>query len=135
MSLGIRHIGNNYAEVCGKIGYETHKGISFAHSYYTSEPPSEEFGIGLIKSLFGNPNPLGVLAEQQDRIFGSIFLHIFPPSPVTAIALFSVHHSAEGNGACRKLIDAALSQARIQNHEQVRLVQSTTHIRSFVLYT
>jgi len=33
------------------------------------------------------------------------------------------------------LMDAALTQARKQNHHQVRLVQSPSHIRSFVLYT
>lgn len=35
----------------------------------------------------------------------------------------------------RMLIGAALSQACKQNHDQVRLVQSPSHIRSFVLYT
>ncbi len=134
MSLRIRRIEQNDAEVCGKIWYEAHKAISFAHGY-TSEPPSEEFGIGLIKSILGNPNSWGVLAERQDRIMGSIFLHRFPPSPVAVIGLLTVHPSAEGNGAGRKLMDAALFQARKQNHEQVRLVQSPSHIRSFVLYT
>ena len=32
-------------------------------------------------------------------------------------------------------MDAALTQARKQNHDQIRLVQSPSHIRSFVLYT
>ncbi len=134
MSLNIRHIEQNDAEICGKIWYEAHKAISFAHGY-ASEPPSEEFGIGLIRSLLKNKNSRGVLAERQDRILGSIFLHRFPPSPVAVIGLHTVHPSAEGNGAGRKLMDAALSQARILKHEQVSLVQSPSHIRSFVLYT
>jgi hypothetical protein len=33
------------------------------------------------------------------------------------------------------LMDAALTQARKQNHDHIRLVQSPSHIRSFVLYT
>jgi hypothetical protein len=33
------------------------------------------------------------------------------------------------------LMDAALDQARKNNHDQIRLVQSPSHIRSFVLYT
>ncbi len=54
---------------------------------------------------------------------------------MAVIGLLSVHPSAEGGGVGRMLMDAALSQARKQNKEQIRLVQSPSHIRSFVLYT
>jgi GNAT superfamily N-acetyltransferase len=133
MSLIVRPIEQNDAESCGKIGYEAHKAISSAHGY-PCEQPSEEFGIGLIKMLLGNPNSCGVLAERQGKILGSIFLHRFPPSPVAVIGPLTVHPSAEG-GVGRRLMDAALTQAHKQNHDQIRLVQSPSHIRSFVLYT
>jgi predicted N-acetyltransferase YhbS len=133
MSFMIRPIEQNDAESCGKIGYEAHKAISSAHGY-PSEQPSEEFGIGLIRRLLGNPNSWGVLAERQGKTLGSIFLHRFPPSPVAVIGPLTVDPSAEG-GVGRILMDAALTQARKQNHDQVRLVQSPSHIRSFVLYT
>jgi predicted N-acetyltransferase YhbS len=133
MSLMIRPIEQNDVEICGKIGYEAHKTISFAHGY-PSEQPSEEFGIRLIRRLLGNPNSWGVLAERQGKTLGSIFLHKFPPSPVVVIGPLTVHPSAKG-GVGRMLMDAALTQARKQNHHQVRLVQSPSHIRSFVLYT
>jgi GNAT superfamily N-acetyltransferase len=133
MSLMIRPIEQNDAEICGKIGYEAHKTISSAHGY-PSEQPSEEFGIGLIRRLLGNPNSWGVLAERQGKTLGSIFLHKFPPSPVAVIGPLTVQPSAEG-GVGRMLMDAALTQARKQNHDQIRLVQSPSHIRSFVLYT
>jgi GNAT superfamily N-acetyltransferase len=133
MSLIVRPIEQNDAESCGKIGYEAHKAISSAHGY-PCEQPSEEFGIGLIKMLLGNPNSWGVLAERQGKILGSIFLHRFPPSPVAVIGPLTVHPSAEG-GVGRRLMDAALTQAHKQNHDQIRLVQSPSHIRSFVLYT
>jgi ribosomal protein S18 acetylase RimI-like enzyme len=132
MSLAIRPIEQNDAESCGKIGYEAHKTISSAHGY-PSEQPSEEFGISLIRSLLGNPNSWGVLAEPG-KTLGSIFLHRFPPSPVAVIGPLTVHPSAEG-GVGRTLMDAALTQARKQNHDHIRLVQSPSHIRSFVLYT
>ena len=134
MSLIVRPIEHNDAEICGKIGYEAHKAISSAHGY-PCEQPSEEFGIGLIKMLLDNPNSWGVLAERQDRILGSIFLHRFPPSPVTVIGPLTVHPSAEGVGIGRNLMDAALTQAHKQNYDQIRLVQSPSHIRSFVLYS
>ena len=133
MSLIIRPIKQNDAETCGKIGYEAHKTISSAHGY-PSEQPSEEFGIGLIKRLLDNPNSWGVLAERQGKTLGSIFLHEFPPSPVVVIGPLTVHPSSEG-GVGKKLMYAALDHARKQNHDQIRLVQSPSHIRSFVLYT
>jgi predicted N-acetyltransferase YhbS len=134
LSLTIRPIEQKDVESCGKIGYEAHKTISSAHGY-PSEQPSEEFGIELIRMLLGNPNSWGVLAERQDKILGSIFLHEFPPSPVAVIGPLTVHPTAEGGGIGRKLMDAALSHAHKHNHDQIRLVQSPSHIRSFVLYT
>jgi len=35
---------------------------------------AEEFGIELIRTLLGNPNSWGVLAERQGKTLGSIFL-------------------------------------------------------------
>jgi predicted N-acetyltransferase YhbS len=133
MNLIIRSIEQKDVESCGKIGYEAHKTISSAHGY-PSEQSSEEFGIGLIRMLLGNPNSWGVLAERQGKVLGSVFLHEFPPSPVAVIGPLTVHPSAEG-GIGRKLMDAALIQAHRQKHDQIRLVQSPSHIRSFVLYT
>src|ERR671915_1960693 len=134
MSLIIRPIEQNDAESCGKIGYEAHKAISSAHGY-PSEQPSEEFGIELIRRLLDNPNSLGVLAERHGKTLGSIFLHEFPPSPVAAIGPLTVHPSGEGGGVGRVLMNAALTHAHKQNHDQIRLVQSPSHLRSFVLYT
>src|SRR6185312_16523366 len=104
MSLIIRSIEQSDAESCGKIVYQAHKTISSAHGY-PCEQPSEEFGIGLIRSLLGNPNSWGVLAEQQGKVLGSIFLHEFPPSPVAVIGPLTVHPSAEGGGIGRKLMN------------------------------
>jgi predicted N-acetyltransferase YhbS len=133
MTLIVRPIEQNDAGSCGQIGYEAHRTISSAHSY-PSEQPSEEFGIDLIRRLLGNPNSWGVLAERQGRTLGSIFLHKFPPSPVAVIGPLTVHPSAEG-GVGKILMQAALNQARKENHDHIRLVQSPSHIRSFVLYT
>jgi predicted N-acetyltransferase YhbS len=134
MSTIIRPIEHSDAESCGKIGYEAHKAISSAHGY-PSEQHSKEFGIGLINNLLDNPNSWGVLAERQGKTLGSIFLHEFPPSPVAVIGPLTVSPAAEGRGIGRSLLEAALTQANKQNYDQIRLVQSPSHIRSFVLYT
>lgn len=53
---------------------------------------------------------------------------------MASLGPLTVHPSAEG-GIGRALMDAALSEARKQNQERIRLVQSPSHIRSFALYT
>ena len=75
------------------------------------------------------------MAERDGKVLGSIFLHVFPPSPVAAIGPLTVHPSAEGDGVGRDLMRAVLQEAKKRKLQQVRLVQSPSHIRSFVLYT
>jgi GNAT superfamily N-acetyltransferase len=133
MGLVIRSIRQADVETCGKIGFQAHKAISSAHGY-PSEQPSIEFAVGMIKTLLANPNSWGALAERDSQILGSIFLHVFPPSPVAAIGPLTVEPSAEG-GVGRALMEASLVEARKRGYEQVRLVQSPSHLRSFVLYT
>jgi hypothetical protein len=88
----------------------------------------------MIRTLLANPNSWGALAERDGKILGSIFLHVFPPSPVAAIGPLTVDPSAQG-GIGRALMEASLIEARKRGYEQVRLVQSPSHLRSFVLYT
>lgn len=133
MGLVIRSIRQADVETCGKIGFQAHKAISSAHGY-PSEQPSIEFAVGMIKTLLANPNSWGALAERDGQILGSIFLHVFPPSPVAAIGPLTVDPSARG-GVGRALMEASLMEARKRGYEQVRLVQSPSHLRSFVLYT
>src|ERR687890_2663742 len=133
MSLTIRSIVQADSEACGKIGYEAHRIISLTHGY-PSEQPSIEFAVGMIKTLLVNPTSWGALAERNGRILGSIFLHVFPPSPVAAIGPLTVDPSSEG-GAGRALMDAVLGEARKRQYDRVRLIQSPSHVRSFVLYT
>ncbi|MDQ3718194.1 MAG: GNAT family N-acetyltransferase, partial [Thermoproteota archaeon] len=84
MALIIRPIIEADAEICGKIGFQAHKAISDVHGY-PSEQPSLEFAVGMIRTLLANPNSWGALAERNGKVLGSIFLHVFPPSPVAAI--------------------------------------------------
>jgi predicted N-acetyltransferase YhbS len=133
MALVIRSLRQDDAEMCGKIGFQAHKAISSAHGY-PSEQPSLEFAVGMIRTLLANPNSWGALAERDGQILGSIFLHLFPASPVAAIGPLTVDPSAQG-GVGRALMEASLTEARKRSYDQVRLVQSPSHLRSFVLYT
>src|ERR671939_1139762 len=118
MNLTIRPIEPSDAETCGKIGFQAHKAISSAHGY-PSEQPSLEFAVGMIRTLLANPNSRGALAERDGKILGSIFLHVFPPSPVAAIGPLTVDPSAQGRVG-RALMEAVLVQARKCNYDQVR---------------
>ena len=133
MPIKIRPIEEDDAENCGKIGYEAHKAVSSAFGY-PSEQPSEEYAVGLIRMLLNNSNSWGVLAEKDAQILGSIFIHRFPPSSIAVIGPLTVNPSVEG-GVESVLMNTAIAHAYSQNYDQVRLVQSPSHIRSFVLYT
>src|ERR687895_2307000 len=132
MSLTIRSIEHTDAEICGKIGFQAHKAVSSAQGY-PSEQPSIDFAVEMIKTLLANPYSQGYVAERGGKILGSIFVHKFPPSPVAAIGPLTVDPSAEG-GIGRALMEASLIEARKRGYEQVRLVQSPSPLRSFVLY-
>jgi len=132
MNVSIRPITEEDAEACGEIGFQAHQAISSVHGY-PPEQPSAEFGVGLVRMLLANPDSWGALGTRDGKIVGSIFLNTFPPSPVAVIGPLTVHPSAEG-GVGAALMEAALSRARESGYDQVRLVQSPSHPRSFALY-
>lgn len=131
--ITIRQIKASDAETCGRIGYEAHKAIATAHNY-PSEQPSVEFSTGLIRAKLNDPNAWGALAERNGEIVGSVFLNTFPPSPVAVIGPLTVEPSSEG-GVGRELMVAALEEAKRLSFDQVRLVQSPSHLRSLALYS
>jgi L-amino acid N-acyltransferase YncA len=82
-----------------------------------------------------DPNAFGFVAEHEGKLLGSIFLNVFPSTPVAAIGPFTVDPDAEGTGAGRLLINRAIEEARGKGIPQLRLVQSPSHLRSLALYT
>jgi GNAT superfamily N-acetyltransferase len=100
---------------------------------FPSEQPSAEFSTGLIKSKLGDTNVYSALAERSGRIVGSIFLNMFPQTPVAAIGPLSVLPAAEG-GVGRALMTAAMQEGARRGYRQIRLVQSPGHLRSLALY-
>jgi GNAT superfamily N-acetyltransferase len=132
MTLTIRRIQIEDAESCGSIAFEAHRDVAAANGF-PPEHPTVEFSIGLIKAKLNDPTAYGVLAECDGQIAGSVFLNMFPSTPVAAIGPLTVRPSDQG-GTGRRLMEAALSEARKRGLESVRLVQSPAHIRSLVLY-
>ncbi|HSM85304.1 MAG TPA: GNAT family N-acetyltransferase [Candidatus Limnocylindrales bacterium] len=120
------------AESCGQVAFQAHTTVAALHNF-PSEQPSVEFSVGLVKNKLNDPNVFSALAELNGRVVGSIFLNMFPPTPVAAIGPLTVLPEAQGRVG-RALMEAAMQEAARRGYRQVRLVQSPSHVRSLVLY-
>lgn len=132
METTVRPIRMEDAESCGQAAFQAHAAVAALHNF-PSEQPSVEFSIGLVKNKLNDPNVFSALAEQNGRVVGSIFLNMFPPTPVTAIGPLTVLPEAQGRVG-RALMEAAMQEAARRCYRQVRLVQSPSHLRSLALY-
>jgi ribosomal protein S18 acetylase RimI-like enzyme len=129
----IRAIKPQDVEPCGRAAYAAHTAVAAAHNVLC-EHPSVEFSIGLVGNKAKDPNAVGFVAEQAGNPFGSAFLNIFPGTPVAAIGPLTVDPKG-GEGAGRRLMQSTLEDARKRGIEQVRLIQSPSHLRSLALYS
>lgn len=132
--VAIRPIRAEDTESCGHVAYAAHAAVAAAHNV-PCEHPSVEFSIGLIGNKVNDPNAVGFVAEGGGNIVGSVFLNTFPETPIAAIGPLTVDPVAEGSAAGRHLMQAAIDEARDRGIEQVRLVQSPSHLRSLALYS
>lgn len=130
----IRTMRETDLEAAARAAFAAHSTLA-ARRGHPSEHPTEAFSAGLLGFKLKDPNASGLVAERGGRILGSIFLNRFPPCEVAAIGPLTVDPSAEGTGAGRRLMEAALAEARSRGIGMVRLVQSPAHLRSFALYT
>jgi predicted N-acetyltransferase YhbS len=129
----IRSMSPDDAESCGRVAFAAHQAVALAHNFLP-EHSSVDFSIGLMRAKISDKNAYGALAENGGQIVGSIFLNTFPPAPVAAIGPLTVDPAAAG-GVGKMLMETAMKEARRRGYENVRLVQSPSHLRSLVLYT
>lgn len=130
VGVSIRRMRPEDAEACGQIGFAAHGAVSVAHNV-PSEQPTLEMAVGIVQMLLADPLSDGFVAEVDGRLVGSIFLSAL--TSAAAIGPLTVHPDS-GGGAGRRLMEAALAEARGRGIEQVRLVQSPAHLRSLALY-
>jgi len=129
----IRPIRPEDVEACARAAYSAHSAVAKAHNV-PCEHPSLEFSLGMVGNKVKDPNAAGFVADCGGQVVGSIFLNTFPETPVAAIGPLTVDPAAEGSAAGHGLMQAALDEARDRHIEQVRLVQSPSHLRSLALY-
>jgi ribosomal protein S18 acetylase RimI-like enzyme len=132
--VSIRAIRPEDVEACGRAAYAAHSAVAATHNV-PCEHPSVEFSIGLIGNKVKDPHAVGFVAERGKQIVGSVFLNTFPDTPVAAIGPLTVDPAVEGSAVGRRLMLTATNEARDRCIEQVRLVQSPSHLRSLALYT
>jgi predicted N-acetyltransferase YhbS len=132
--VSIRPIREQDVEATARAAFAAHSTLA-ARQGHPSEHPSPAFSAGLLSFKLKDPNAFGFVAEQDRKIVGSVFLNRFPSTPVAAIGPLTVDPEAEGSGAGRSLLKAALDRARALSIAQVRLVQSPAHLRSLALYS
>lgn len=132
MSLDIRAVTVEDVDACGRVAFDAHQHVA-ALLHVPPEHPTLAFSTGLIAAKLKDPRATGWLAERDGEIVGSVFLNDFSPTPVAAIGPLTVHPTREG-GVGRALMEVALAQAAASVIPSVRLVQSPSHLRSFVLY-
>jgi GNAT superfamily N-acetyltransferase len=130
----IRPILQTDVEAAARVAFAAHMALA-ARNGHPSEHPNLSFSTEMIAFKTKDPNAYGFVAERDNQLLGSIFLNVFPLTPIAAIGPLTVDRDCEGAGAGRLLLDRAMQEARTRNISRVRLVQSPSHLRSLALYT
>ena len=118
--------------VCGRICYHAFSTISGEHNF-PCDLPGPEAAIGMIDSLFSNPDFYCIVAEADGRVVGSNCLHC--RSIVAGIGPITIAPGTQNRGLGRRLMLAVMDRARENGAAGIRLVQAAFHNRSLSLYT
>lgn len=119
------------AEACGRICYEAFKAVDDQHNF-PLDFPTPDVGVGLIYTLFANPDVYAVVAELDGRIVGSCFLT--EDAIVAGLGPITVDPTVQNRSVGRRLMEHALTRVWEQGFAGVRLVQESFHNRSLALY-
>ena len=117
---------------CAATAYAAHARVSAIHNF-PSELPTLAIATRFIRSKLENPRCRGYVAEKNGCVIGSIFVTAVDDCPAGAIGPLTVEPAYEG-GVGAALMQEALTEAARMDIEQVRLIQSPTHLRSLSLY-
>ncbi len=128
MSVIIREININDAEIAGKIGFEAFKGIAEQHNF-PFDFPSVQAAQGFVRMWISHPQIYGVAAENG-KFIGSNFLTEY--DEIRGVGPITVDTTVQSRGTGRKLMEAVIKRAK--NAPGIRLVQSAYNTKSMSLY-
>lgn len=119
------------SEVCGRICFEAFSEISRRHGF-PCDLPGPEAGVGLLASMFADPDFYCVVAEIDGRVVGSNCLD--ERSVIAGVGPITVELSDQSAGVGRALMRAVMDRAAERGALGMRLVQAAFHNRSLSLY-
>ena len=116
----------------GEICFEAFKTIAERHAF-PPDFPSADAATNLHSQIIARPDVYSVVAELDGRVVGSNFL--WEAGAVAGVGPITVEPAVQDFAVRRRLIEAVLERARLQEDPAVRLVQAAYHNRSMGLYT
>lgn len=128
MSIKIREINMDDAEIAAKIGYEAFKGIAGKHNF-PFDFASVEAAQGFVQMWIGHPQIYGVAAENGEFV-GSNFLTEF--DEIRGVGPITVNTNVQARGTGRELMKAVIERGK--DAPGIRLVQAAYNTRSMSLY-
>ena len=117
---------------CGDVMYRAFRDIAERHNF-PPDFPHAEAAAGLLGMMIDDPLFEALVAEQDGRIVGSIF--VSTRSPVGGVSVITVDPQFQNRSIGRRLMDEGMSLLRDRGHSRQQLIQAAYHNRSLCLYS
>jgi predicted N-acetyltransferase YhbS len=130
--LTLRRASLRDAPRTGEICFQAFKTIAERHAF-PPDFPSADAATNLFSQIIARPDVYSVVAELDGRVVGSNFL--WEAGAVAGVGPITVEPAVQDSAVGRRLMEAVLERARLQEHPAVRLVQAAYHNRTMALYT
>ena len=129
MSLHVRPAVAADAEPCGRVIYAAFKDVDERHGFTTlfTQP---EHAVRAARIFIELASMHGLVAEDDGRIVGSVFLDV--GDPIKSVALISVDPEVQRRTVGRRLMEAAIEL--VGHARGVRLVQEAFNTHAMGLY-
>lgn len=129
--MELRPVQMEDIQTCGKIMYEAFKDISQRHNF-PPDFPDPAVAEGLLSDLLNAPAFDAFVAEEEGRIFGSIF--VSRRSRVGGISVLTIDPTVQNRGIGRRLLRHGMEFLAKQGHTRQQIIQVGYHNRSLCLY-
>lgn len=116
---------------CAVAMYEAFRDIAERHSF-PPDFPSPDAAEGLLGMMLEVPGFRALVAEDDGRVVGSIF--VSQRSPVGGISVVTVDPGVQNRSLGRQLMERGMRLLAEHGHARQQLVQAAYHNRSLCLY-
>ncbi|GJL77831.1 MAG: N-acetyltransferase [Nitrospinaceae bacterium] len=130
MKIEIRQATPADAETCGRIIYESFKGVSDRHGF-PCDFPSVKTATQITSMFIMNGSVFSLVAEMDGSVVGCNFLH--EGHPIRSVGPLAVDPDLQNRGIGRLLMGKTMDRAK--NSMGIRLIQETSNTEAISLYT